>query len=80
VSFEESVVEEGSGSVIVSVTGRMSIWTGVRGITKEEPPHVVMYAEPRFVEEVQDIGVNGGHIIRGWVCLRPCRGGTEQEK
>jgi hypothetical protein len=52
----------------------------VRGITKEEPPHVVVYAEPRFVEEVQDIGFNSGLMMGWWVRLRPCGWGTEEEK
>ena len=44
---------------------------GVRRITKEEPPHVVVYAEPRFMEDVQDISVNDGFMIRWRASLRP---------
>lgn len=71
VGFVGGFVEESTSRVIVSVIGKVSIWMGVRGITKEEPPYVIMYAEPCLIEKMQDIGVNGSLIIR-CVCLRSC--------
>jgi hypothetical protein len=58
VGFVRGFVEKGAIGGVSLVIVRRGIWMSARCIAKEEPPYVIVHAEPRLVEEMQDVVID----------------------